>query len=89
MDNSEIDTNNRRAATLKYRDQVNQKLDLILEKLEAGAGSLAPTSVSERAKIQFKSYMLEHFNISWINDDIEEDIYDVLFDLVANLLKLN
>lgn len=62
---------------------INDKLDLILSKLEALEKASGKKDV---LKDEFREYMLSHFNISWISDDIEGDVYDTLFTFVEELL---
>lgn len=62
---------------------INDKLDLILSKLDG----MSQKTDMEVAKEEFKKFMLKNFNISWINDDIEGDIYDSLFSFVESLFS--
>lgn len=47
----------------------------LLQKLSLGTGD---SSVKE----EIKEYLLKNCNISWLNDTIEGEVYDVLLDAI-------
>lgn len=40
---------------------------------------------SEIVKSKIKRYMLKHHNIKWLNDHIEESLYDIILDIVCKI----
>ena len=39
-------------------------------------------------KERVKNFMLENFNIRWLNDEVEGDIYEYLIDGIMGILKI-
>ncbi len=61
--------------------QISDKLDQILAKLDA----IQKGPSDDVLKENFKKFMLANYNISWIDDQIEGDIYDSIFSFVEEL----
>jgi hypothetical protein len=61
--------------------QISDKLDQILAKLDA----IQKGPSDDVLKENFKKFMLANYNISWIDDQIESDIYDSIFSFVEEL----
>jgi hypothetical protein len=61
--------------------QISDKLDQILAKLDA----IQKGPSDDVLKENFRNFMLANYNISWIDDQIEGDIYDSIFSFVEEL----
>jgi hypothetical protein len=46
------------------------------------------TSNSDDIKERVKNFMLENFNIRWLNDEVEGDIYEYLIEGILGILKI-
>jgi hypothetical protein len=46
------------------------------------------TSNSDDIKERVKNFMLENFNIRWLNDEVEADIYEYLIEGILGILKI-
>lgn len=68
-----------------------QKIDKILELVSKNSLAINNTSTlikyEQRIKNEVKSFMLKNYNISFIRDDIEENIYDIFFDELFSILN--
>lgn len=64
-----------------------QKLDSIISKLDKIENLLSARTHNHLLKEKFRQYMLENFNISWIDDNIEGCVYDTLFDFAFDLIQ--
>ncbi len=53
--------------------------------LERSSGNISESS-RDALKESIKSFMLKHFNISFVRDDIEADVYDALVDGIFDLV---
>ncbi len=56
---------------------VEQKLDKIIALLEEKKDE-KPTKIEE-VKQEVIQFMLKNYNITWLDDSVEEDLYEVLF----------
>ena len=56
-----------------YKMSVDEKLGQIITLLEQ-----KNVSKSEKIKEDIIAYMMKNYNIKWIRDDIEQDIYEAL-----------
>lgn len=60
------------------------KLDAILALLSTKQER--EKDVKDKIKDEVIEYMLEHFNISWLDDDIEKNVYDEFFNILFALI---
>lgn len=71
----------------------DQKLDKILEMLQKIESTSSNTSSNpilkyeEKLKKEIKTYMLKNYNISFIDDKIEENMYDIFLDEIINIIN--
>jgi hypothetical protein len=63
-------------------EQILGKLDEILGLIKAGQ---KPTK-AEEIKEEFIEYMMKNFNISWVDDDVEKDVYEGVFAILSKLI---
>jgi hypothetical protein len=59
---------------------VEEKLDRIIELLEKKDGG------REGLKEKVIDYMMKNYNISFIDDTLEENVYETLIDLIFSLM---
>ncbi len=62
---------------------IQTKLNDIQSKLEEKS---LPTTI-EHALEEAKKYMMENYNIGWLNDSVEDDIYEVIIGVVSQFLR--
>ena len=71
--------------------EVEKKLDLALELLSKIDKQTSKVSTIEEleevAKDKITDFMLEHYNISFINDETEKKIYNGLLDVIFTILN--
>lgn len=60
---------------------VNAKLDKIIALLES-----PKKTKTEEIKEEIINFMLKNYNITWLNDEIEKDIYEALMDGIAAII---
>ena len=60
---------------------VNAKLDKIIALLES-----PKKTKTEEIKEEIINFMLKNYNITWLNDEIEKDIYEALMDDIAVII---
>lgn len=63
---------------------VSEKLDEILAILKERRES--EKDVKDKIRDEIVEYMLKHFNISWLDDTVEKNVYDGFFDILFGLL---
>lgn len=77
----------------KYEELLNRNiavLEAVEKKLSAsGAGGLADLIKEKEGDVRehIKTFMLKHYNISFINDDLEGEVYDFLIDGIFMILN--
>lgn len=59
---------------------VEEKLDRIIELLEKRGGS------RDEIKEKVVDFMMKNYNISFIDDTIEENVYETLIDLIFSFV---
>lgn len=70
----------------------DEKLDKIISLLEEQSAELKKINSNSGGgsldkELQLaKEYMMKHFNIKWLNDNIEEDIYDAIIAVIEKFL---
>ena len=60
---------------------VNAKLDKIIALLES-----PKKTKTEEIKEEIINFMLKNYKITWLNDEIEKDIYEALMDDIAVII---
>ena len=63
---------------------VEEKLDEILSILKKDRISI---DGKEKLKEEICTYMLKHFNISWLDDTIEKNVYESLLGVLLEIIE--
>lgn len=46
-----------------------------------------PLDITEELKENIKEYMMSHYNIKWVDDEMEENVYEVILTTIFSTLK--
>lgn len=63
---------------------VDEKLDEIISLLKQ-QNSSSSSSIDDKLEMA-KEYMMKNYNIKWLNDNIEEDIYEVIIFVIKKFI---
>lgn len=45
--------------------------------------------ITQEVKTRFINYLMETQNLTWLNDDVEREIYNLLFDILDKYIIAN
>lgn len=69
----------------KLISKLTIQLDTLSELLTTA--NTKPLDITEELKENIKEYMMSNYNIKWVDDEMEENVYEVILTTIFSTLK--